>query len=57
MTLAALRASSLARGKRPVFPVCPLPRNPCSHGQRSWAAPAMSVAAAKFCGRLLEADK
>jgi hypothetical protein len=46
-TLTALRASSLARGERPVPPVDPPPQEPGSHGARLGAAPAMSVAAAK----------
>jgi hypothetical protein len=45
MALAALRASSLARGEQPVPPVSPPPKRHCSHGKRLWAAPAMSIAA------------
>jgi hypothetical protein len=46
MTLAALRANSLARGKQPVSPVYPLPQHLCAPQLPPWAAPARSVAAA-----------
>jgi hypothetical protein len=47
VTLAALRARSLARGKRPVSPVFPLPQDLGAPERRMWGAPARSVAAAK----------
>ncbi len=67
MTLAALRTSSLARGRLrrprgglcwlarvagvPVPPVGPPPQEQRSNGTRLSAAPAMSVAAAKAASR------